>query len=409
MNNNYDIVIAGGGMVGASLACSLIEHQDLRVALVETVPPKADQQPSYDDRGLALSMSSRRIMEKIGVWPEVAANACAIKQIHVSDRGHFGFVRLHASDLDVDALGHVVIARELGQALMQKLTRAPNIDFICPAEVGEITVEYNGISIGLAGEDPAQRLSAKLLVAADGSHSKIRQQLGIAALVKDYQQTAIVTNVTVERPHNNTAFERFTETGPIALLPLDGNRCVLVYTVPTGEADACMQLEKEDFLELLQQRFGKRLGRFCKLGALKPYPLKLIESQEQVASRVVLLGNSAHTIHPNGAQGFNLCLRDVAALSEHLVAAHGDGYDLGDRKILDQYLASRQGDQQRVMQFSDRLAELFYNRKFSRIMLRNTGMLLTDVIPSVKRELIRRAMGIGGRQPAMVSGNAGQS
>ena len=404
MNNNYDIVIAGGGMVGASLACSLMMHQDLRIALVETVPPKADQQPSYDDRGLALSMSSRRILQKIGVWPAVAANACAIKQIHISDRGHFGFVRLRAGDLDVDALGHVVIARELGQALMQKLTRASNIDFICPAEVSGISVEYNGISIDLAGGDPGQRLSGKLLVAADGSHSKIRQQLGIATLVKDYQQTAIVTNVTMERSHENTAYERFTETGPIAILPLDGNRCVLVYTVPTGEADACMQLETDAFLELLQQRFGKRLGRFRKIGALKQYPLKLIESQEQVTSRVVLLGNSAHTIHPNGAQGFNLCLRDVAALSEHLVAAQGDGYDLGDRKILDQYLASRQGDQRRVMQFSDRLAELFYNRKFSRIMLRNTGMLLTDVIPSVKRELIRQAMGIGGRQPAMVSG-----
>ena len=403
-NNNYDIIIAGGGMVGASLACSLIKQQDLRIALVETVPAKADQQPSYDDRGLALSMSSRRILQKVDVWPEISASACTIRQIHVSDRGHFGCVRLHAGDMNVDALGHVVIARELGQVLMQKISAAGNIDFICPAEVSEILVEYNGISVGLTGTGAPEKLSGKLLVAADGSNSKIRQQLGIATLVKDYQQTAIVTNVTMQRPHQNTAYERFTETGPIALLPLDSHRCVLVCTVPTTEVETYLGLEQDAFMELLGRRFGRRLGRFCKMGSIKQYPLKLIESQDQVASRVVLLGNSAHTIHPNGAQGFNLCLRDVAALSEHLVAAQQDGSDIGDRKVLDNYLASRESDQRRVMQFSDRLTRLFYNRNFSKIILRNTGMLLTDLMPSIKRELIRQAMGIAGQQPAMVSG-----
>jgi len=403
-NHNYDIIIAGGGMVGASLACSLIKQPDLRIALVETVPVKAAQQPSYDDRGLALSMSSRRILQKVDVWQQVSASACAIKQIHVSDRGHFGCVRLHAADLNVDALGHVVIARELGQVLMQKISKASNIDLICPAEVSEILVEYSGISVDLAGVGETKKLSAKLLVAADGSYSKIRQQLGIATLVKDYQQTAIVTNVTMERPHQNTAYERFTDTGPIALLPLDNHRCVLVYTVPATEVEHYLQLEQDAFLALLGRRFGRRLGRFCKVGSIKQYPLKLIESQEQVSSRVVLLGNSAHTIHPNGAQGFNLCLRDVAALSEHLIVALKDGNDIGDRKILDNYLTSRESDQRRVMQFSDRLTRLFYNRNFSKILLRNTGMLLTDIIPSIKRELIRHAMGIAGQQPAMVSG-----
>ena len=245
-------------------------------------------------------------------------------------------------------------------------------------------------------------------------------------MVKDYRQTALVFNVTLERPHENTAYERFTRSGPIALLPLarishhrsldalataadeksglDGHRCVLVYTVPADEAEDYLRLETEVFLELLRQRFGKRLGRFCKMGSIKQYPLKLIETQEQVSTRVVLLGNSAHTIHPNGAQGFNLCLRDAAGLSEHLIAAQVEGGDIGDRKILDNYLASRERDQQRVMQFSDRLTRLFYNENFSKILLRNTGMLLTDIIPSVKRELIRRAMGVAGKQPATVSG-----
>lgn len=404
MNNNYDIVIAGGGMVGASLACSLIDRPDLRIALIETVPLKQIDQPSYDDRGLALSMSSRRILQKLEIWSEVARHACAINHIHVSDRGHFGCVRLNAADLNVDALGHVVIARELGQALMQRIAGAGNIDFICPAQVSETKFEYNAVNVGLTGTEGPRELTGRLLVVADGSNSRIRQQLGIATLVKDYRQTALVTNVTTERPHANTAYERFTDTGPIALLPLDEQRCVLVYAAPADEAGAVSRLEPDAFLELLWQRFGRRLGRFRKIGAIKSYPLKLIESQEQVASRVVLLGNSAHTIHPNGAQGFNLCLRDAAALAEHLIKAQEVGSDLGDKAVLEGYLASRESDQQRVVQFSDRLAGLFYNRSLPKIILRNTGMLLTDLIPSVKRELTRQAMGIGGKQPAMVSG-----
>lgn len=402
-NNHYDIIIVGGGMVGASLACSMI-NQNVRIALIEAVTLKANDQPSYDDRGLALSLSSHRILQNLDVWSHVVVNANAIKHIHISDRGHFGFVRLHASDLNLDALGHVVIARELGQALMLKIEQASNIDFICPANVSDIKIEYDDVTVSLAGKAQIEKLSGKLLVVADGSDSKIRQQLGIATLVKDYHQTAIVTNVTPERPHEDTAYERFTETGPIALLPLNGQRCVLVYTVPTDEAEAHLDFEMNVFLDRLWQRFGRRLGRFSKIGALKSYPLKLIESQEQVLSRVVLLGNSAHTIHPNGAQGFNLCLRDVAALSEHLIMAINNGYDFGDKKILENYYSSREQDQKQVMQFSDRLAGLFYNQQISKIILRNSAMLITDIFPSVKREFIRQAMGIRGKQPAMVSG-----
>lgn len=401
-NNHYDIIIVGGGMVGASLACSL-DNQNVSIAVIEAVPIKAGNQPSYDDRGLALSLSSKRILRKLDLWEEVAVNACAIEHVHVSDRGHFGFVRLHASDLNVDALGHVVIARELGRALMSKIGRAKNINYLCPAEVHEIKIDYDNVAVDLSVDSESKRLTGKLLVVADGTNSRLRQQLGIATLVKDYNQTAIVTNVTTERPHNNTAYERFTESGPIALLPLHGQKCVLVYTVPADEAETYLQLEMNEFLDRLCKRFGRRLGRFSRIGALKLYPLKYIESEEQVLSRVVLLGSSAHTIHPNGAQGFNLCLRDVAALSEHLESALVNQLDIGDKKILDGYFNSREQDQKRVMQFSDRLATLFYNRNLPKIIFRDTGMLITDIIPSVKREFLRRAMGLSGRQPAMVS------
>ena len=403
-HHNYDLIIAGGGMVGASLACALM-RENLRIALIESVPGKADTQPSYDDRGLALSMSSRRILQKLELWPQVAANATAIMQIHVSDRGHFGCVRLHASDLQVDALGHVVIARELGQALMQKLSQTGAIHVISPAHVEDISVVHNEVTVTTSGKAYAGKLNGRLLVVADGANSKLRQQLGISTLVKDYEQTAIVTNVTLGRPHANTAYERFTETGPIAVLPLSEQRGVLIYTVPTAAAETYRQLEQNAFLELLWQRFGRRLGRFSNIGAVKLYPLQLILSQQQVLSRIVLLGNSAHTIHPNGAQGFNLCLRDVAALAEHLLLAMRSDGDIGAQEVLAGYLASRLPDQQRITRFSDRLTEMFYNQQLPKVMLRNAGMLVTDIIPCLKRELIRQAMGIGGRQPAMVSGS----
>ena len=390
-------------MVGASLACSLI-NLNIRIAMVEAVPLRADNQPSYDDRGLALSLSSKRILTRLELWQQVKATACAIKHIHVSDRGHFGFVRLHASDLNVDALGHVVIARELGLALMSRISQAGNIDYLCPAEVQDIKIDYDNVSVSLSDDRLTESLTGKLLVVADGANSGLRQKLGIAALVKDYRQTAIVTNISPERPHNNTAYERFTDSGPIAMLPLQGNRCVMVYTVPADEAQAYLEMETSEFQERSWKRFGRRLGRFSRTGTLKLYPLKFVETEEQVLSRVVLLGSSAHTIHPNGAQGFNLCLRDVAALSEHLETAIEHNQDVGDRKVLEAYFFSRETDQKRVMEFSDRLATIFHNDQLAKIILRNSGMFVTDIIPSVKREFIRRAVGISGKQPAMVSG-----
>ena len=402
--HKYDLIIAGGGMVGVSLACALM-RENLRIALIESVPDRADTQPSYDDRGLALSVSSQRILQHLELWPKVAANATAIRHIHVSDRDHFGCVRLNASDLQLDALGHVVIARELGQAFMQKLSQAASVDIIRPAKVDDISVAHNEVTVTISGQAHTGKLSSRLLVVADGANSNLRQQLGITTYVKDYQQTAIVTNVTLGRSHANTAYERFTDTGPIAMLPLSGQRGVLVYTVTTADAGTCRQMQQSAFLELLMQRFGRRLGRFSNPGALKTYPLHLIISEQQVLSRIVLLGNSAHTIHPNGPQGFNLCLRDVAALAEQLSLVSRDAGDIGAPEVLAGYLASRQEDQRRVTRFSDRLTQLFYNQQLSKVLLRNTAMLIADVIPYIKRELIRQALGISGRQPAMVSGS----
>lgn len=391
-------------MVGASLACALM-HEEIRLAVIESVPLKAAHQPSYDDRGLALSLASRRILQAIDVWDKVVINANPIDHVHVSDRGCFGMVRLDAGVLNLDALGHVIIARELGQALFSRIEAAGQVDFICPAEVTAVQLRQDVVDITLTKNKETNKLSSRLLVVADGTHSKIRQQLGIETRTKDYQQTAIVTNVTTEIPHRNTAYERFTEHGPLALLPLREERCALIYTVPTQEAEAVLNLDDEAFLQRIQLWFGKRLGHFQKTGKRRSYPLSLVASEEQIRDRMVLLGNSAHTIHPNGAQGFNLCLRDAAALAEQLSPALRAGNDPGDGELLQAYLASRQADQERVVAFSDRLARLFYNKRLTTTVLRNTGMLITDLVPVIKRDFILQATGIWGRQPAMVRGN----
>lgn len=389
-------------MAGASLACALGDR-DIRIALINPDTNRHDAQPSYDDRGLALSLSSRRILENLDVWPGISAGATAIRHVHISDRGHFGCVRLHAADLQVDALGYVVIARELGMSLFEKSACSGNIDRIS-AEVTAVAATYNDVTVTVNFNGRAETLSGRLLVVADGTHSKLRQHLGIATRVKDYGQTALVANVTLERPHADTAYERFAEHGPIALLPRNGQRAVLVYTVPTADADNHLRLEKHDFLERLMQGFGRRLGRFSDVGTINMYPLRQLLAEQQTQNRVVLLGNSSHTIHPNGAQGFNLCLRDVAALAEHLIKALRVNEDIGAKSLLDAYLASRERDQRLVTRFSDSLAGLFYNRRLSKVILRNTAMLLVDIFPLFKRELAMRAMGISGRQPAMVSG-----
>ncbi|MFT5131698.1 MAG: 2-octaprenyl-6-methoxyphenol hydroxylase [Gammaproteobacteria bacterium] len=401
MQAEYDIVIAGGGMVGASLAIALA-NTDLNIALIEAVALSSEHQPSYDDRGLALSLSSQRIFDALGIWQKVEMNANPIKRVHVSDRGHFGKVRMDAASMGLEALGHVVIARELGAVLMAQLKQSVNVNIVCPAQVKELRQEPGQISLLVSSEESSHELSCKLLVVADGTQSGLRDQLGIKNSIIDYQQTAIVTNVTPELPHADTAYERFTEFGPLALLPLRQNRCAVVFTVPTEQAEHYLHKENIRFLEDIQSRFGRRLGRLSKAGMRRSYPITQMQAERQHVGRAVLLGNSAHTIHPNGAQGFNLCLRDVAGLAEHVIRGQRKGMDPGSKLLLDDYLLSRQDDQMRVGRLSHNMTEWFYNTKITKSLARNTAMTLLDLFPSAKANLMRRGMGVSGKQPALV-------
>ena len=399
--HEFDVIIAGGGLTGASLALAAGAG---RIALIEAVPPAAESQPSYDDRGLALALSSQRILHALGVWEAVSRVATPIEHIHVSDQHRFGVVRLHAEELRMPALGYVVLARALGQALMQKVNATPAIEFICPARVTGVVTGPAQTEVTLVRGGKERTITGRLLVAADGTDSHVRAMLGINFIRKDYHQAAIVTTVTPDKAHNNTSWERFTTEGPVALLPLPDNHCSVVFTVCSTASERYLAMDENDFLSCLQSRFSARLGSFRRLGARKSYSLQFLLATEQVRERLVLLGNTAHTLHPNGAQGFNLCLRDVAGLAEVLTPVLRAGGDPGALTLLQSYQAKRAADQKRIACFSDGLATLFYSDLPHKVLFRNAGMLLLNLCPPWKRALARMGTGLYGKQPALVRG-----
>ena len=258
--DSYDLIIVGGGMVGASLAIALADR-GLRMALIEAHAPGADSQPSYDDRGIALAYRTRRIVDAIGVWSALEMMVEPILDIHVSDRGHFGFTGLSASEEGVPALGYVASARVLGNTLIQELEELPGVQLLAPARLHDFQVPGGKVEAEREVDGRAVTHHTRLLVAADGAHSSVRERLGIATRQWDYGQTAVIANVTPEREHQNVAYERFTDTGPMALLPMQGNHCALVWTVRSQQAEEILALSDTEFLARLQQRFGNRLGR----------------------------------------------------------------------------------------------------------------------------------------------------
>ena len=400
----FDVLIVGGGMAGASLACAL-GGRGLKIAVVEAVPLADATQPSYDDRGLALSTASQRILEGIGVWQVVRVNATPIEHIHVSERGGFGFTRIAAADFGVPALAHVVVGRELGEALTQRLREIPDCEIHCPANVVGLALGADKVEVILRADGGGERrLSARLLVGADGVTSRVRQTLGIAVREHDYHQTAIVANVTPSRPHQNTAYERFTPHGPVAMLPHRGDRCGVVWVNETNEAATAMALSDAEFLTQLQAQFSRRLGDLKTLGRRRAYPLKLVVAERIAGPRYALIGNAAHGIHPNGAQGFNLGLRDVAALAECVLAAQVEGIDPGREAVMQRYADMRRHDQRRTILATDGLARLFYNDILPLMLLRNLGMVAVDTMPPLKRMLARGGSGLLGGQSRLVRG-----
>ncbi len=400
---SFDILIVGGGLAGAALGCAL-RGTGLRVGILEAVPIGARGQPSYDDRSIALAHGSQRIFQALGLWSQLASHACPIRHIHISNRGFFGFTRLSAQDEGVEALGYVIENRTIGAIVGAALAAAENVDWIAPATVTDVALDEQAATVCARINGEQVCLSAKLVVAADGDRSIVRESLGVDVDRRPYDQAAVIANVTPEKHHDHVAYERFTATGPLALLPMTEGRCSLVWMVPPQEQEAMLARGDDEFLKRLQDVFGWRLGRFVKVGKRAAYPLALTRARQAVLTRTVLIGNAAHALHPVAGQGFNLSLRDVAVLAELIYDAHCAGEDIGAQAVLQRYHAWRERDQGNAMLFTDVLARVFANPLGLVAKARNAGLIAADVMPPIKHRLTRFTMGLAGRQPRLGCG-----
>jgi 2-octaprenyl-6-methoxyphenol hydroxylase len=404
---DYDVAIVGGGMVGASFALALRATR-LRVLLIEGVAHDAATQPSFDDRTTALGNGSRQIFESLGVWPDMVREAAPIRAIHVSDAGRFGVARLDAREQGIDAFGYVVPNRVIGRVLWQALRAESNITLAVPAQLERATLHDDAVELEILKDGGREQARAAIAVAADGAGSVLRASAGIDAGVEDYEQVAIVVNAATDRAPSGEAFERFTPSGPLAVLPRvdagSGSGYAVVWAVKPDRAAELLALDDATFAARLQEAFGWRAGRWTRIGKRNSYPLSLSRAHDTVAGRVVLIGNAAQALHPVAGQGFNLGLRDAATLAELLARLEGNAAGLSGPGLLREFAAWRAEDRKGVTRFTDSLVKLFGSERPALGLVRNFGLLLFDLSPTAKSALSRVSWGFAGRMPRLARG-----
>lgn len=398
MDSHFDLIIAGGGLVGNCLALAL-KDSGLKIAVVEAASRQQQQQSPAGDRALALAAGTVQLLQSLGAWEGVAQQATAIKQIHVSDRGHFGKTRLSAQQQGVEALGYVITAREI-ETHVADLIAQTQIQYFYQTRVAGLISDDAQINVHLKNDNgESLNLTAALLVGADGGQSSVRQLLQIDQQQTEYGQTALVTTVESSLPHNNTAYERFTAFGPLAFLPVTGKRTAVVWTRSHEQAESLMAGGEADFLAELQACFGYRLGSLKLAAPRRAFPLSLIRAEKMVAERAVIIGNAVHQLHPVAGQGFNLSIRDVAELAEALIQQHQNQADIGEAGFLTHYAKHRQQDHSQTIGFTDNVVRIFSNQWLALAALRNTGLTLLDHLPFAKQLLAKHAMGLARRLP----------
>ncbi|YCI29977.1 2-octaprenyl-6-methoxyphenyl hydroxylase [Erwinia sp. PK3-005] len=386
------VIIAGGGMTGATLALALshLTQGSLPVTLIEAIAPGERAHPGYDGRAIALAAGTCQQLAAINLWPALADCATPITHVHVSDRGHAGFVNIDAADYEVKALGNVVELHEVGNRLYQRLRQAPGVTLRCPEQVSRIEQHQDHVSVTLGS---GEQLQGSLLVAADGSHSRAAAACDVQWQREDYQQIAVIANVTTQIAPQGRAFERFTEHGPLALLPMSHGRSSLVWCHPPMAKSRIDSWSDAEFLAELQQAFGWRLGRFTQVGQRTSYPLALQSASRTVAHRLALVGNAAQTLHPIAGQGFNLGIRDVMSLAETLAVAQRQQEDPGSFAVLQRYHQRRGPDRAATIGVTDGLVRLFANRYLPLVIGRNLGLMTMDNLPWLRNRLAERTLG----------------
>ncbi|MFT3756320.1 MAG: 2-octaprenyl-6-methoxyphenyl hydroxylase [Pseudoxanthomonas sp.] len=396
MTQTHDVLIVGGGLVGASLAIAL-DRCGVDAAMVEATPSGA-LPAVFDQRNLSFAAATVNALTALGVMAKLRAPTGHIRRIHISRAGDFGQVQLDAADYGREWFGQVVTARDFGEALEARLAELPRLTRYRPARFVGLAGDEDGLRrVRIADAEGEREIATRLLVAADGSRSGVRDALGIGSIEHDYRQTLFVARVRSERAPDGSAWERFCNDGPTALLPRGDRHYGVVHGVAREQADAVAALDEAAWLARIQHAFGWRAGRFVASGERSAYPITRVLADRLTASRAVLLGNAAQTIHPIGAQGFNLGLRDALTLAE-LIA---DAEDPGTTTLLQAYAERRREDRERTLQFSDGLARLTSNDSPLLRPLRSLGLFAANRLPAVQSMLVGGAMGFRGQVPAL--------
>ncbi len=394
---DYDLAIVGGGIIGLTLACAL-KDSGLKILLIEA---RVQSAAIAKGQAYAVQLISSRIFQGIGVWEQILPKIATFKQICLSDADYPGVVQFHPTDLGTEDLGYVAEHQALLQPLQDFLQECPNVTYLCPAEVvkTQYLSEVAVIDIQIGGE--IQTIRTHLVVAADGSRSRIREAAGINTRGWQYWQSCIVAFVKPEKSHHNIAYEKFHASGPFAILPLPGNRCRIVWTAPHAEAKAICALDDQQFLGELRRRYGEQMGELELLGDRFVFPVQLMQSDRYVQSRLALIGDAAHCCHPVGGQGLNLGIRDAAALAQVLQTAHQQGEDIGDLQILHRYESWRKQENLTILGFTDLLDRMFSNTFLPIVVVRRIGLWVMQRVPLVKVFALKLMVGLKGRMPEL--------
>jgi len=399
-NAEFDVIVTGAGMVGASAALGL-SQLNLKVLLLDAFSfPDAspDYTPSYDARSTALSWGTRDILSRLKVWPDIAKHACPITNIHVSEKGRFGTTRMRAEEYQQEALGYVVPNQWLGRCLLKQLEQT-DVTFCTPVKISDIQTVGERQRIHLnSAEVKSKIVTARLLIIADGTHSETGKLMGIESTSEPYSQHALIAYVSTELANDGVAYERFTSKGPLALLPLSAHQIALVWTHDETDIQKYLNMSDEDFSRELEAAIGGRLGRIEKCGQRNSYPLKLVKAKEQCRAGVLLLGNAAHSLHPVAGQGFNLAIRGVAASLEMIKNAQESGSAYESLSALNQLCASRTDDQLKTILLSDQLVKLFGSASPFLGLGRDLGLIGLDNSALLKSIFAERAMGLSDRK-----------